>query len=329
MADRFAGSRLAFDVACWGLACNQGTYLTVRKFSSVSATDPVVSISDGHLFFPCATETGPRDKLASETIWAKQQESLQSRLASLRPQRKSVNDLYFLSYAPDATEDVFLREVTVIERLMEDRFDAKGRAIRLINHHTQYRSNGAASVTNLRQALKHLGSLMDRDEDVLLLYLTGHGSRGHELVAKADTMDLENLQGPQLDQLLEEAGIRYVIVAVSACYSGAWVPALAKPDRFVMTASASDRTSFGCGSESDFTFWGRAVFDEGLRASFSFEQAFQRAIPVLKLREREAKHPWSDPQIAVGEQIRPILSLLERRLSGVSVPVSEAFAAQK
>ena len=41
-----------------------------------------------------------------------------------------------------------------------------------------------------------------------------------------------------------------------------------------MTASAADRTSFGCGTESDATYFADALFQHALRFEDSFVKAF-------------------------------------------------------
>ena len=60
------------------------------------------------------------------------------------------------------------------------------------------------------------------------------------------------------------------------------------------------------------TFFGRALFDEQLRKTLSFEQAFNAAVPVIKQREIEEKKDdgFSNPQIFVGKNIRVILDEL-------------------
>jgi hypothetical protein len=65
------------------------------------------------------------------------------------------------------------------------------------------------------------------------------------------------------------------------------------------------------------TFFGRAVFDEQLRETHSFEKAFASAVPVIRQREVEAGKPdgFSNPQIQVGEKIRPVLMAVEERLA--------------
>jgi hypothetical protein len=83
-----------------------------------------------------------------------------------------------------------------------------------------------------------------------------------------------------------------------------------------MTASDATHTSYGCGQDSPLTYFGKALFDEQLRRTHSFEQAFAAAVPIIKKREEDAGKPdgFSNPQIAVGEKIRPLLRSLEQRL---------------
>jgi hypothetical protein len=112
--------------------------------------------------------------------------------------------------------------------------------------------------------------------------------------------------------MLDEAGIRNRVIAVSACYSGGWIEPLRNEDTLVMTAADADHTSYGCGSRSDLTYFGRAVFDEQLRKTKSFEDAFRAAVPVIRQREIEAKKDdgFSNPQIFVGREIHALLDEL-------------------
>jgi Peptidase C13 family len=274
----------------------------------------------------------PTQILASEETQVAQQAVLEQKLAALKPHRPAIADIYFVSYAPDASEDVFIRETSAIQSLMNARFDTLGRALVLVNHASTYQSEIAASVSHLRKALQAISLKMNPEEDVLVLYLTGHGSPTHELVPRADTMQLQALRPEVLNQLLDEAGLRYAVVAVSACYSGGWIAPLARPERLIMTASAKDRSSFGCGNESAFTYWGRAVFDEGVRSGLGFEQAFAASLPRLQEREQAAGHVWSDPQIAVGSKIRAVLDRAQTQWlarTGVIVPVSESTSPRR
>jgi hypothetical protein len=88
----------------------------------------------------------------------------------------------------------------------------------------------------------------------------------------------------------------------------------------IITASGADRQSFGCGNESDFTYLAKALFDEALRRTRSFEAAFEAAREAIARRERGRGFPPSEPQIAAGPAIREKLKEIERRLEARGRP---------
>ncbi len=249
--------------------------------------------------------------LASERTINNQALLFTQQMIDLKPQRPGVIDVYFLAYAPDATQDVFKRELDVIHTLMNSRFGTTGRSLRLQNHSSSLSTYPIATASYLKVAMEQFAALMNKDEDVFVLYLTAHGNREHDLIPKFPPMQLEPITPSSLRTMLDRSGIKNRVIIVSACYSGGFIEPLKSPDTLVMTASANDRTSFGCSNESDFTYFGKALFDEQLRKTFSFEQAFKGALPVIAERERKIAVPLSDPQITVGENIRVHLKKLE------------------
>jgi hypothetical protein len=84
-----------------------------------------------------------------------------------------------------------------------------------------------------------------------------------------------------------------------------------------MTAADADHTSYGCGSRSELTFFGRAMYDEQLRQTRSFEQAHAQARLVIDQREKDAGKTdgYSNPQIAMGQGMREHLTRLETQLA--------------
>jgi hypothetical protein len=223
-------------------------------------------------------------------------------------------------FAPYASEDVFLRESNMVTQLLEERFDAKGRVIHLMNHATTAETLPWATPLNLQRAIAALAERMDRENDVLIVYLTSHGARDHQLAAAHWPLAVPWLTPEELREALDEAGIRHRVVAVSACYSGGWIEPLANENTMVMTAADATHTSYGCGRLSELTFFGRAMFNEELRKTRSFETAFAAAVPLIKQREIEAgkEDGFSNPQIRVGEKIRPLLDQLAQRLDAAS-----------
>ena len=109
------------------------------------------------------------------------------------------------------------------------------------------------------------------------------------------------------------------MIAVSACYSDGWFAPVANDNTLVMTAADATHTSYDCGRLSKLTYFGRALFDEQLRKTRSFEQAFANAVPLIKQREIDAGKDdgFSNPQISVGSGIRPLLKSLEQRLEAL------------
>jgi hypothetical protein len=264
---------------------------------------------------PTVQVEAPRLVITDETF-DKQQALFQKAVEALAPQRPGVSDVYGIVFAPYAREDVFLRESTLVAELLAQRFDAQGRVLQLVNHVQTADELPWATPRNLKRAIEAVAQRMDRENDLLVIYLTSHGARDFKLAAAHPPLQLEPVSPGELRTALDDAGIRYRVVAISACYSGGWIGPLAGDTSLVMTAADADHTSYGCGALSELTFFGRAVFGEQLRKTHSFEQAFAAAVPVIRQREVEAGKPdgFSNPQISVGERIRPFLKALEQRL---------------
>ncbi len=260
----------------------------------------------------------PRMHLTQQ-LFEEQQVLLKEALARVAPQRKDRINVYGLVFAPYAAEDVFLRESTMVATVLRERFDAGDRIIHLLNHGGTAKTQPWATTRNLEQAVQALAGNMDLEKDLLVVYLTSHGGSDFKLAASHWPLEMEPLTPQELKQILDKAGVRNRVVAVSACYSGGWADVLATDHSLIMTAADATHTSYGCGRLSELTFFGRALFDEQLRKTHSFEQAFNRAVPLIKQREIDAnkKDGFSNPQIRIGSQIRPLLKALEQRLEGL------------
>ena len=252
----------------------------------------------------------------SQESFETQQAVWDQAVASLAPQRPGITDVYGLVFAPYADEDVFLRESSMVAGLLADRFDAKGRVLHLVNNPGTSETYPWATTLNLGRAIEALAARMDRENDLLVVYLTSHGASDYQLAASHGPLRVDTVSPGELRAALDKAGIRHRVIAVSACFSGGWIGPLASDTTLVMTAADATHTSYGCGRLSQLTFFGRAMFDEQLRQTHSFERAFAAAVPLIRQREVDAGKPdgFSNPQISVGEKIRPLLQSLEQRL---------------
>lgn len=260
----------------------------------------------------------PRLRLSQQTF--EEQEALwRTQLAALVPQREGTTDVYGLVFAPYATEDVFKRETELVSGVLAERFDAQGRVITLLNHGSTAQTHLWATPPNMERAVQALAARMDLANDLLVVYLTSHGGNDFKLAASHWPLEVEPLTPQLLRAALDKAGVRNRVIAVSACYSGGWVEPLAGDHTLVMTAADATHTSYGCGRLSELTFFGRAMFDEQLRKTHSFETAFAAAVPLIKQREIDAGKAdgFSNPQISVGARIAPVLSALESRLGSL------------
>lgn len=262
-----------------------------------------------------ADAAGARElALGREQAFYRQGEVLDEVLDALERERPGIEDLYFVGAAGYAGEDVFMNEVGLATELMRDRFDAGRRTVSLVNNARTVLALPVASVTSLSRTLAAVAEVMNRDEDVLFLYISTHGSASHHLALEFWPLTLDDLTPEVLKAMLDQAGIRWRVIAISACYAGGFIEPLKDPNTLVITAADADHQSFGCGADSDLTWFGKAYFDEALRQTYSFTQAFEAARNAIARRERERGFEASNPQMALGAAIAVKLEHMERRL---------------
>jgi hypothetical protein len=248
---------------------------------------------------------------ATEDTLEAQAALLPTKIATLANQTPGVTDVYFVGFAPFSTEDVFSLELDSIVPMIETRFASKGKTIRLSNHNNGLNKYPFATVANLRRALFAIAAKMDAQEDVFVLYITSHGSKDHRIASRFPPFEFNEISPAILASLLDAAGIKNRVLIISACYSGGFIEPLKNANTLVMTAAAADRPSFGCGTDSTFTYFGKAVMDEQLGSKTrSFEEAFVNALPSLNAREKAMGFESSKPQMAVGSAIGPLLKKL-------------------
>ena len=149
-----------------------------------------------------------------------------------------------------------------------------------------------------------LADLAHRNAGGCFAYFSSHGTPDGVVV------DDVILPPPVLAAMLREAcGERPTIVVVSACFSGVFVQPLAGANRMILTAARPDRTSFGCGEADKYPY-----FDDCFLQAMSRTHAFPALADFVRAciaaRETaEGAAPPSEPQVWIGEGLRPILPL--------------------
>lgn len=212
-------------------------------------------------------------------------------------------DLYFVGFAAYGSQDVFMKETRYARELFDERYSTAGRSVLLINNHDITSDVPLASSTNLDLLLKDIGNKMDKDNDILFLYLTSHGSRKKGLDVSLRGLPLNDLSPETLDMLLDASGIKWKVIVISACYSGEFIDKLKDDYTLIMTSSRKDRKSFGCSDEAEFTYFGRALFKHGIPQTTSFTDAFVKADEMVRQWEAKEKYKHSEPQMWHSEQV--------------------------
>ena len=140
-----------------------------------------------------------------------------------------------------------------------------------------------------------LWDLSNRTSAGCLLFFTSHGSPDGIVMGEA------TYSPSSLSQMLDNTcSDRPTVVIISACFSGVFVPALQAPNRMILTAARSDRTSFGCSQSLRYTFFDQCLLETlAVAADFpDLGQAVQACVAAREKREHMA--PASEPQLWIG-----------------------------
>ena len=266
-------------------------------------------------------------KIDVEATYYQQIELVNTALNTLKPERAGVTDLYFVGLAGASYQDVFMNEVQFTQKLFDQSFDTDLRSILLINNKKTINSAPLANMHNLAATLDGMAKKMNKDEDILFLFLSSHGSQpdknstDYEISTDFYPFEQNNIEAKKLKIALDTSGIKNRVIVVSSCHSGGFVDALKDENSLIMAAARKDRSSFGCGNEEKFTYFGDAYFVQSLTkaaklGSFDFSLAFENAKKIISQKEQtlQKDSPASEPQMFEGRAIKAKLTELKTRL---------------
>ncbi len=236
----------------------------------------------------------------------RQTRAMTSALARLKPERRGVVDVYVVAIGMDS-DGVFGREAAEAARVLASRYDAVGRTIVMANGTGAQGANSDpvvpdGSPDHLAQALGHVAELMNKQEDVVALFITTHGHWATGLSYRDGDRAGGNIAPERLAALLNEAGIKNRLVILSACFSGVFAPVLQNESTITMSAATAEKPSFGCRAENDWTFFGDAFINHALRQPVPLPDAFAHARGMITRWEVAARLDSSSPQIDLGPQ---------------------------
>jgi len=249
-----------------------------------------------------------------ESVYYSQSSLLNKSLEGLIEGIEGVSDLFFIGFAGDADEDVFMNEIKSAKSVMDNYMNSFGRSLILVNNEETVDSVPLANSHNLKTSLKETAKLMNIDEDIMVLYLTSHGSKDHKLATRFSPFKLKDLGADTINTALNEAGIKWRVIIISACYSGGFIEQLNDPYTLLITAANLEQASFGCGHDGQYTYFGEAYLEKGLKQTRSFIEAFDIARAVIIEKEKKEGLESSEPQISVGSEIEKKLQKIEETI---------------
>lgn len=283
----------------------------LRRINQTVLVALIVTLPDWHFtptsfWYPLPTEVSESDpppRLDAEAVLFAQQSRLDAALAQLPAETPGRADLYAVGFGSHGSQDVFMREIAVLEGMNKSRFGQSARTLKLINNIATVEQAPLATLSNLQYALTKISGLMDVDEDILFLFLTSHGSSEHLLSVELANLPLQPLATSDLTEMINTLPVRWKVIVISACYSGGFLPSLANEHTLVITAAHAERQSFGCSNDATMTWFGRAFMQEGLAKGLGFVDAYANARELVSGWESENEHTESLPQIAAGPEI--------------------------
>ena len=197
---------------------------------------------------------------------------------------------------------------------MDERWGTNGRSIALINNPRTLLEAPMATVTNLRETLNEIGATIDVEQDVVMVYLASHGSREHVLDVSMPPLELAPITAPALrvaarrlgHQVAHRRRVGLLLGRLHRCAEGRLHAGADGRRRPTARRSAA-------ASDSDSTYFGEALFQQGLAQSESVLGAFDAAKERVAERETSGGFkPPSNPQLFVGPAMADKLKELDR-----------------
>jgi hypothetical protein len=259
------------------------------------------------------------DNGQTEALLYEQPARIAAAVARVKPATAGRPGVYFVGFAGDGDQGVFRREAQFAAEVFGARFGSADRSVLLINDDDDRDSYPLASLSGLTQTLKVLAGRMNPEEDVLVLFLTSHGS-ADGLEVENGSLPLAQIAPADLREVLDASGIRWRVVVVSACYAGVFIDELKTDTTAILTAADASHSSFGCEGDRELTWFGEAFLKDSLRGGSSLEEAFHKATRLIAQREEAEHQVHSNPQLYIGPLMQKKLAELPLRKPGTDSP---------
>lgn len=244
----------------------------------------------------------PRKRLDPARVERLQPALLKTAIDRLAPQVKGATDIYAIGLAGWSDQDVFIKELDGALASLAQVMPIKDRTVRLVNHPQTLETAPLATRQNFAAAVRAIARVMDKQEDVLLLMSTSHGTP-NGLALQFPGGALSELTAQEVETIFAYEGIKNRVVIVSSCYSGVFVRALANEHTIVLTAADERSVSFGCATQREWTYFGDALFNQSLRPGTDLRRAFNGARTLIHGWELMDRARSSNPQAHFGQAL--------------------------
>lgn len=156
---------------------------------------------------------------------------------------------------------------------------------------------------NFDRAVQTMAQQMETG-DKALVFLVSHGNV-NVLANSAGSQNYEHWTGAEINQSLALLVPHETGIIISACFSGSLIPALKHPRRWILTAAAANRNSFGCDFFNKQTFFTEALLQQQSSVNLSLSTWFSRTNQVIREKESAMKlTPSSNPQLWLGPMVQ-------------------------
>lgn len=159
-------------------------------------------------------------------------------------------------------------------------------------------STTLATAQNIVNAFSALN--INTETQGCLLFMTSHGIKGQGFyLSQAGVLTPKNLEA-----LVDAAcGKAPTVLLISACYSGQFITKnLATDNRIIMTAAIHDRPSFGCSTDTVYTFWDECMIDN-IDASETWKELYSNVKVCISEKESQLGARPSLPQAFFGKNV--------------------------
>lgn len=207
--------------------------------------------------------------------------------------------LVFVGAALHSQSTAFQSDILAMQQRLEN-FGMPMHSIMLSNPpKDQKMLFAAATQQNLSEVFSRVGAWSDKYPLTVVVLISSHGNKDMLAINIADK-DYPPIRSSSLSAWLRRIHpASPSAVLLSACYSGSFVPALGDGTRVLLTASAADRSSFGCSPKSTNSWFIESLLEQGMHPALSWSDSFARTAKRVDAKEKELKLLPSLPQASI------------------------------